>query len=266
MRRLLSLLLFAFACSAAQADEECLVVGDLRSGAVVVREGTICGERIGPASTFKFVLAVIGYDAGLLVDADRPALPYRDAYQATRAADRTTVTPRSWMRDSVLWYSRELVADLGAERFAAYVARLGYGNADVSSERGTTNGSTHSWLNRALQVSPDEQMAFVRGVLTDTLPVSTQALRRAMDIVPVFDAAPGWTVHGKTGTGYIREPDGRLGNRQYGWFIGWATSLDRTLVFAALRKNERPGGNALGPRVRDALIARWSEIARAASP
>lgn len=247
-------------CGATRADSTCVVVSDLQSGETVLREGEACDERIGPASTFKFVLAVIGYDAGILVDPETPAWPYEQSYGAVRATDKTTITPTSWMRDSVLWYSRVLVAQLGAERFADYIQRFGYGNADVSGEPGANNGLTHSWLNTSLQVSPVEQADFIRRVLLGNLPVSAVALRRTIAVTPAFYAGEGWHIQGKTGTGYIREADGRLGDRQYGWFIGWAALDGRKLVFASLRKRDDPGGTALGPKVRDELIARWPQL------
>lgn len=262
MRLLVMALCFVLGASAAaMSDERCLIVGDLRSGTELFREGSLCEERIGPASSFKFALAVMGYDAGILTDAETPAWPYRERYEAVRAIDRQTVTPASWMRESVLWYSREIVAALGAERFAGYVAGLGYGNADVSGDPGAGNGMTHSWLNTSLLISPLEQMHFVRRVALGSLPVSDDATRRALAILPVFPAGDGWSLFGKTGTGYVRESNGRLGRRQFGWFIGLGVHADgRSVVFAALRRNSSPGGNALGPRLRDEVVARWPAV------
>ena len=113
-----------------------------------------CIDRIGPASSFKFTLALMGFDAGILTDADNPAWPYKKSYAAVRSADKATTTPERWMRESILWYSRVLVEKLGAERFAAYVSAFDYGNADVSGEPGQDNGMTHSWLNTSLLISP----------------------------------------------------------------------------------------------------------------
>lgn len=254
---LLALLAVATPASAATA---CLVIAEAASGDIVHQEGAECDAGIGPASTFKLTLSVIGFDSGILVDAEHPALPYRKSYQAVRAIERQTVTPRSWMRDSVLWYSRALVRDLGAERFAASVAALDYGNADVSGEAGADNGLTHSWLNTSLLISPADQLRFVRRLVRGDLPVSADATAKAIAVTPRFEAGE-WEVQGKTGTGYQREADGRLGKRQYGWFIGWATKGERTLAFAYLIKDNKTGGSAAGPRARDDLLARWRELA-----
>ncbi|HQZ13863.1 MAG TPA: class D beta-lactamase [Devosia sp.] len=260
LRALAALLALAILATPALAAPACLLIADARTGETIHHEGADCDTGIGPASTFKLTLSVIGFDAGILVDSEHPALPYRKSYQASRAIDRQTVTPRTWMRDSVLWYSRLLVKELGAERFAASVAALDYGNADVSGEPGANNGLTHSWLNTSLLISPAGQLQFVRRLVLGDLPVSPEAMTRAIEVTPRFEAG-AWQVQGKTGTGYQRETSGRLGKRQYGWFVGWATRGDRTLAFAYLIRDEKTGGSAAGPRARDDLLARWSELA-----
>jgi beta-lactamase class D len=257
---LVALLATLLTISAPRAETACLVIAEAASGTVVHQEGTDCDVGIGPASTFKLTLAVIGFDAGILTDPDHPAWPYKKNYQATRAADRQTVTPLSWMRDSVFWYSRVLVRELGADRFAQYVAKLDYGNADVSGEPGADNGMTHAWLNSSLMITPMEQLRFVRRLILRDLPVSVDAGSSAVSVTPRFQAG-NWVIQGKTGTGYQREPNGTLGKRQYGWFIGWAMQDERLLAFAYLVKDTKAGQSAAGPRARDDLIAHWVELA-----
>lgn len=251
----------AFA-GAARAETACLLIADVQSGDLVHQEGTGCDDGIGPASSFKFTLALMGYDAGILTGANTPAWPYKASYSAVRAIDKGTTDPARWMRVSVLWYSRVLVEKLGADRFAQYVAAFDYGNADVSGDPGAGNGMTHAWLNTSLLISPAEQLRFVRRFVLGDLPVSADAIARTAAITPAFDPGGGWTIRGKTGTGYIREASGKIGKRQYGWFIGWATDGTRTYAFSMLSKNTKPGGSALGPRTRDDLVARWLELVR----
>lgn len=261
MKRLILAALAVLALSgAARAETACLLIADAVTGDLVHQEGEGCDDRIGPASSFKFTLALMGFDAGILTDADNPAWPYKKSYAAVRSADKATTTPERWMRESILWYSRVLVEKLGAERFGAYVVAFDYGNADVSGEPGQDNGMTHSWLNTSLLISPAEQLRFVRRFLLGDLPVTADAISRTAAVTPAFDPGGGWTIRGKTGTGYIRDANGKLGKRQYGWFIGWATTEGRTYAFSYLAKNTKPGGSALGPRTRDDLIARWLEL------
>lgn len=243
----------------AKAEVACLVIADAASGAVVHTEGDGCDEGIGPASSFKFPLAVMGYDAGVLTSPDEPAWPYKAEYEAVRPIDRETTTPRRWLKESVLWFSRVLVAELGAERFAQYVRDFGYGNADVSGDPGAANGMTHSWLNSSLQITANEQLRFVRRFLAGDLPVSRAALEQTVAAMPHLPAGD-WDVQGKTGTGYIKEADGKRGRRQFGWFVGWASKGDTVLAFAYLQKNSKAGGSALGLKTRDDLLDRWTQL------
>ncbi|HZY68287.1 MAG TPA: penicillin-binding transpeptidase domain-containing protein [Devosia sp.] len=245
----------------ATAATRCLLLVEAGSGAVVHREGARCDEPLGPASTFKLPLAVIGFDVGILEDAEHPAWPYLAEYGAVRAADKATTTPRKWLADSVLWFSRKLVRELGAERFAAAVRNLDYGNADVSGDPGAGNGMTHSWLNSSLQITPVEQARFVRRLLLADLPVGETAAQAAINALPQFDGGNGWLVVGKTGTGFIREASRELGDRQFGWFVGWGQRAGEVLVFAYLIEDEEEGGSAAGLRARDDLLGRWPELA-----
>lgn len=167
-----------------------------------------CDLAIGPASSFKLPLAVMGFDAGILSDPAIPEWPYDASYGAVRRVDRQAHTPQSWMAESVLWYSRRLVHLLGADGFARYVTAFGYGNADVSGERGANNGLTHSWLNTSLLITPREQLSFVHRLISGNLPVARPAIVKAMSITPSFAAGEGWMINGKTGTGYVRESNG----------------------------------------------------------
>lgn len=248
--------------TASRAETVCTLVVDAASGAVRLQEGGGCGRPAAPASTFKVPLALMGFDAGILTDGQEPAWPYRKEYAAVREADRQTVTPTSWLADSVLWYSRETVKALGAAKFAGYVADFAYGNADVSGDPGTKNGMTRSWLNSSLQITPEEQVRFVRQMLEGSLPVSREARDAVVSIMPRFEAGQ-WSVAGKTGTYYERNRDGTSNTaRQWGWFVGWADRDGERLVFAYLIRDPRKTAGPAGPRARDALLARiakWSD-------
>ena len=238
----------AFAAQKSNAPE-CTVVLDAASGKTLHREGA-CGERFNPFSTFKLPLALIGYDAGILEDEHTPAWDYRPEFNAVKR-DRKTVDPAIWERDSVLWFSREVTRHLGEQRFAGYVSKLQYGNADVSGDPGKKNGLTDSWLLSSLKISPDEQAEFVRRMLARELPVSDKAYAMTSAIIPRVEAADGWVVHGKTGTGWLRGQDGKGDrNRPLGWFVGWAEGKGRQVVFARMQVGMGKSDSPKGPMLR----------------
>jgi beta-lactamase class D len=245
--------------AAAQKPVTCTLIVDAASGKDVHREGA-CDERFSPASTFKVPLALMGYDAGVLKDAHDPAWDWRTGIEAPKR-DRKKVDPTIWERDSVLWYSREVTRRLGAKKFAAYVAKLGYGNQDVSGDKGEDNGLTHSWLSSSLVISADEQARLISQLLTDGLAVSKDAQAKARAIMPAFDAPGGWRVYGKTGSIWLRNKAGGFDrNRPIGWFVGWAEKGSRRIIFARLDVGNVRSSEPQGPAVRALFLKELADV------
>jgi beta-lactamase class D len=240
----------------AWAAPVCTVVTEASDGKQILRQGPQCDTRTAPQSTFKIALSLIGYDRGVLQDERAPAWPYKPEYEAWLESWKKTVDPTSWQRDSVVWYSRELTRLLGAERLQQDVDRLDYGNRDLSGDPGKNNGLTNAWLSSSLQISPDEQIVFLRKLLSYQAPVSKTAVDRTLAIIPQFPLADGWIVHGKSGTGLQRNPDGGTEQgRQVGWFVGWAQKGEHKVVFAHLIKDDAKNDTFAGLRARDAMLA-----------
>ncbi|PSJ60324.1 class D beta-lactamase [Pseudaminobacter soli (ex Li et al. 2025)] len=232
---------------------ECTVILDAATGKTLHREGT-CSERFNPFSTFKLPLALIGYDAGILQDEHTPSWDYKPQFKAVKR-DQKTVDPTIWEKDSILWFSRQITRRLGEKRFAGYVSKFGYGNADVSGDPGKNNGLTDAWLLSSLKISPDEQADFVRRMLAGQLPVSDKAYAMTKSIIPQFEAKDGWVVHGKTGSGWLPGKDGKPNrNRPLGWFVGWAEANGRQIVFARMQVGTDKAESPKGHKVRDRFI------------
>ncbi|MCW3837768.1 class D beta-lactamase [Sphingomonas canadensis] len=242
------------------------VIADAATGRILHRTGE-CTARFGPCSTFKIPLALMGYDAGILIDAHRPAWDYRpEIHRASRAADKQRTDPTSWEGNSVLWYSREITARLGMARFQSYIDRFGYGNRDLRGNPGKNDGLVNSWLMSSLLISPDEQLQFVRRMLAHRL-VSPRAHAMTEAILPQFDGAGGWRVHGKTGSGSLKNANGVYDDKlPLGWFVGWADKATakggkRRVVFARLMAGTGMPDGAGGPNAREWMLR---EIARLA--
>lgn len=228
----------------------CTVIIDEKTGETIFRQGN-CDQGFYPQSTFKLPLAMMGYDAGILVDEHTPLWRYRPELQRQRKIERKDTDPAIWLRDSVVWFSQELTTKLGDRAFARYVAGFGYGNENVSG------GLTQAWLMSSLKISAEEQARFLLRFRRGELPISEEARQKTEAIVPRFQAADGWTIQGKTGSGWLRSSKGETNlERPLGWFVGWAVRGDRRLVFARLSiGNHRYRGNPISFETRDALIA-----------
>ncbi|WP_028793650.1 class D beta-lactamase [Thalassobaculum salexigens] len=270
MRRLLLFLIAAQAILAAPATAESRIVCTLIEEAVgpaaeaprtLVQEGD-CDQRHSPASTFKIAISLMGYDAGILTSPTAPVMPFREGYVDWREAWKQPADPVRWMKESVVWYSQQVTARLGSDRFAAYVEAFGYGNRDLSGKKGEGSGLTTAWLSSSLAISPVEQVAFLQRMLAGELPVSEAAVENTVSILDYGVRPGGWHVHGKTGSGLPREENGSLmWGQPFGWFVGWAERDGRRVVFARLiHESEKPEKPA-GPKTRDGLFAAYFDRA-----
>lgn len=251
-----ALFVLSLAPAAAQAETLCTAFADAASGKVLAQEGTGCERRVTPASTFKIPIALMGYDAGILIDATQPSWPFKPGYADWREEWKRDTDPTWWMKESVVWYSQEITGKLGMERFRRYVDGFGYGNRDVSGTKGKHDGLTQAWLSTSLAISPLEQVGFLSRMLNGTLPVSAHAVAMTAAITRFPDTANGWQVHGKTGMGFALDKAGKpVRGKPYGWFVGWATKDGRTITFARLERDATRQETPTSWRARDAMLA-----------
>lgn len=234
-------------------ESGCTLVVDFKTSEIIHESGT-CHTRYGAQSTFKISLALMGFDSGILKNADAPIWPYKKSYNASRAEEKKSTSPARWEKDSVVWFSQKLTREMGIDKFRHYVGALNYGNKDITGDAGKNNGLTNSWLSSSLKISPAEQVGFIRKLLARAHPVSKNAHDMTIEIIPTFVAAD-WAVHGKTGSGFKRHVNGALNrDMQEGWFVGWAEKENRKVIFAKFVEDKIKTEGYAGPRARDALL------------
>jgi len=249
-----------FLSTAHAAEAVCTAVADVATGRSLKQEGA-CNQRVTPASTFKIAISLMGYDSGFLVNEHVPALPFHKGYPDWNPSWRVTTDPTSWIKNSVVWFSQQVTGSLGVGRFQQYVSEFHYGNEDVSGDPQKRDGLTQAWLSSSLQISPLEQLLFLRKVVQRQLPVNARAYDMTSRITAIGVLQNGWEIHGKTGTGFPRTADGSLDmNHAYGWFVGWATKGPRSVVFARLIQDKKPEASNAGLRARDAFLKELPEM------
>ncbi len=210
------------------ADAGCFAIRDLATGEERVSDPARCDRPRRPNSTFKIANALIGVDLGLLEGPDAP-LPWdRDAYPfeaGDPAAWNGDHTLRSGMEVSAVPHFRTLAAQIGGERMAGYLARLDYGNHDVSG------GPDLFWLRGGLRISARQQLDFVQRLVADDLPVSARAHAVVREVL-LREERGAARVFGKTGSGRIEEPTGDDDRTFHGWLVGWIEQPGKTWLFA----------------------------------
>ena len=240
----------------------CTIVKDAGSGQSLLREGP-CADRYSPCSSFKFAIAVMGFDAGILTGPHSPAIKYvpefENAYDPLPA--HKDADPSIWLRDSIVWYSQQIMRKLGRERFASYVKQFRYGNEDIAGTP-DEDGLTHAWLMNSLAISADEQARFVSDFLNGRLGVSSDAYRLTRETLPSYPGEGGWTIRGKSGSGWLRNEAGQIDrSRPQGWFVGWGERQGRTVAFARLQVGTEPSTTPGGTLARNFMLQNLSTLA-----
>jgi len=256
-----SLIVFFVSAASASARTICTLIANAGSEEILLEQGD-CRSRVTPASTFKIPLSLMGFDAGFLTGTNAPVLPFKQGYPDWGGANWTQPTgPENWMKYSIVWYSQQITAALGAGKIHGHLKAFDYGNADVSGDPGKHNALERAWLSSSLKIAPAEQVVFLRALVNRTLPVSPQAIDQTLAIVEKAKVGDGWTISGKTGAAYPRQANGKFDRaKSWGWFVGWAKKGDRTLIFARLNQDEKREKGSAGIRAKNAFLKQWPRL------
>lgn len=192
-------------------------------------------KRISPNSTFKIPHALIGLQTGVLKDEhttftwDGTVYPF-PAWNQNQ--DLTSAIP-----NSTIWYFQEIAKKVGEKKEQCYLHLLRYGSRDISG------GLTNFWLQSSLQISPIEQVDFLKRFYTYQLPISKRNIAIVKKIL-VLEEKEEATLSGKTGTGW---KDSVLnGDAINGYFVGYVERDGHTYLFATNleAKAQATGGKA----------------------
>ena len=196
----------------AKAQGSIVVVdGRGNSEATYVHNMARAQRRDSPASTFKIPHSLFALDAGLVRD-EFQVIPW-DGVRRTMRAWNGDQTLRSAMRNSTVWVYEQFARELGDAREAAYLQKLGYGNA-------LTEGDTPFWVKGALAISSFEQVAFLARLYRNALPFRVDHQRLVKDVM-IHEAGPDWILRAKTGL-----------SGQIGWWVGWVEWPSGPVFFA----------------------------------
>ena len=186
--------------------------------------------RSSPCSTFKIISSLIGLESGII-----------NPENSTRTWSGEIFWNEDWNRDidfreafrtSCVWYYRQVIDDIGAERMQEELDKLQYGNCDISDWEGrlNTNNSNRAltgfWIESSLKISPKEQTEVMERIFGSDSVYSEETrngLKQVM-LVPEQDGAD-LSIYGKIGMG---KTDGIVVDA---WFTGFAESGAGNLYF-----------------------------------
>lgn len=125
----------------------------------------------------------------------------------------------------MFWSSQQIVEKLGQAAFERYVSAFDYGNKDVSAVPVKSASQNGVWVVSSLQISANEQIAFLRKLVNRELPIGTKAYEQTAPLIQYES-----TINGKTGTGSPGTDNHYDPEHAYGWYVGWATKVSISLA------------------------------------
>ena len=171
LRKLIALAVMLLAAMPAASQSQartCIIIQQLVADTPLVSRGD-CATRLSPASTFKIPHALVALETGVVTpDSIEKWDGTKYARQPKWMRDHTVI---SALRPSVLWFFQRIAPRIGASRMAEWLGKFEYGNRDVSGP------ITEYWVNGRLQISPMEQVMFLRRFYGQSLPVRVEHLQ-----------------------------------------------------------------------------------------
>jgi len=196
--------------------EGTIVIATLDGSRSYVHNETRAERRFPVASTFKIFNTLIALDEGSLSGLD----------EVLRWDGRVHDVP-DWNQDhtiksayavSCVWCYQELARRIGGDRYRAHLARAGYGRLQEPFD------DTAFWLDGSLTVSAEEQVAFLRQVILQTLPYQASSYAGLREVM-LMEQGEDYSVRAKTGWAARSTP-------QIGWYVGYIEKPGATWIFA----------------------------------
>jgi len=194
---------------------------NIDSGGFIVKDNThemvyyVNKERVSrrmcPASTYKIFNSLIGLESNVIPDEDF-VIPW----------DKKKYNFESWNQDlslkdafkySAVPYYQELARRVGADTAQHFLDTMRYGNMRIGPE------VDQYWLNDTLQITPDEQVGFLKKLYFKELPLSDRAQRLVKEIM-LQEETDSYRFSYKTGLA----PQGDV---FLVWVVGWLEKVEK---------------------------------------
>ncbi len=206
------------------ADSGAFVLHDLSANRVIRYNPARCAKGFLPASTFKIFNALVALETGVAPDTNF-ALPWDSVVRPIQNWNHDQTIAEAF-RNSTVWFYQELARRIGQERMQMWVSREGYGNQNIHG------GINTFWLNGQLQISPDQQVEFLRRLYEGKVGFSKRTTELVKQIMLQRDT-PHYRLRAKTGWGSV-------GKVQIGWIVGWVERSQGAAIFALNLESRDP--------------------------
>jgi beta-lactamase class D len=173
------------------------------------------------ASTFKILNSLIALDTGVITD--ELALLTWDGISRTLPTWNRDLNLRESYKLSAVWFYQVLARRVGYDRMQEWLTKVDYGNQTI----GEKENIDQFWLNGKLQITPQEQVQFLRHLYKNELPFSERTVGIVKDIM-INEKTPEYTIRAKTGWfGFENDSVQNIG-----WYVGYVEKGDNVYFFA----------------------------------
>ena len=201
--------------------EGSIAIYDLNLGGLYQHNPARNNQSLSPASTFKILNSLIALEANVIPN-ELSILTWDGVPRLLPEWNRD-LNMREAIKVSAVWFYQVLARRVGFERMQQAIAKVGYGNNKI----GTKAQIDRFWLDTELQITPNQQIQFLRRLYQDDLPFSKRTLSIVKDIM-VIEKTPDYQLSGKTGlldSTFKSTPS-------IGWYVGYLEKGKNVYFFA----------------------------------
>jgi len=205
-----------------QNIEAAFVVTDRNKNQYIQYNPSRCQQRFSPSSTFKIPNSLIALETGVIKNENVVVAYNRDRHPPETWWSVEWQRPqnmRSAIKYSVVWFYQEIAKKVGKENYNKYLKQFQYGNEDISGP------IDQFWLGSSLEISPNEEVEFLKKFYNEELSVSKRTTDIVKDIL-VLEKTNSYKFSGKTGL------SGVVNGKALGWFVGYLERKDDVYFFA----------------------------------
>lgn len=193
----------------------CFVLYSPTDSIVRVYNPERAATRFTPASTFKIFNSLVALETGVVKD-ENEIIKWDGKVRQNKNWNKDMNLKEAYKVSCVPCY-QQLARKAGQTRMQYWLDTVGYGN------KVTTPHIDDFWLEEGLEISANEQVAFLEKLYNNALPFSTKTMNTVKQVMLVQDVP--YIMRAKTGWGL------RVKNST-GWYVGWVEKDGKPYFFA----------------------------------
>ncbi len=216
--------------------EGSIMIYDLKSDRIFQHNPQRNRTPFPVASTFKILNSLIALETKVI--SDEIAVLTWDGITREFPGWNRDLNMREAFKISAVWFYQVLARRVGYDPMKKWVTQVGYGNQQI----GDKDDIDRFWLNGKLQITPEEQIQFLRRLYQNELPFSERSISIVKDIM-IVEKTPDYTIRAKTGWfGF-----GDYFKQQIGWYVGYIEKGENLYFFATNidMRNEKDPANRI---------------------